>query len=60
MSSIVTFDWPSVSEGFASSVEVIPIFLAVAITLSMPSAISRRTKPVFDDFANARWMLMVP
>ena len=60
MSSIVTFDWPSVSDAFGSSVDVMPMLLAVSMTLSMPSAISRRTKPVFEDTANARWMLRVP
>ena len=54
MSSIVTFDWPSVSDGFALSSEVMPMSLATLITLSMPTAISRRTKPVLDDTANAR------
>ena len=60
MSSMVTFDWPSVKDGLAFSVEVMPISLAVSITFSVPIAICKRTKPVFDDTAKARVMERVP
>ena len=60
MSSIVTLDWPSVSDGLALSVEVIPIFFAASMTFWVPKAICSRTKPVLDDTAKARAMLRVP
>ena len=47
-------------DGVMLSGDVMPMRWATSATLSMPTAISNRTKPVFDDTSKARAMLRVP